>query len=224
MFSFVVLISLFASSALSLYIPPSNLLLDQDSTEYIVASLAASNNHGAPIPPESAGSTPGWYYGDEPGSADGLPWMKDVDLCAVLALTPNALRCPTATPTPTKSLPKRSAAVAAATASASATASATPSYYTVFSGLTGAISASGYLTYGLVDTVANCEAMCNKVSGCVFVNSYHDVNGKNGSPLLTCSLYSKVHTALQAKNYGGQTQPDGSVDYITNSDGYALST
>ncbi|KAJ4479739.1 hypothetical protein C8J55DRAFT_514231 [Lentinula edodes] len=191
-----------------------------DSTEYIVASLAASNNHGAPIPPESAGSTPGWYYGDDPGAADGLPWMKDVDLCAVLAHTPNALRCPPTIPTPTKSLPKRSAAASSPTASASAT----PSYYTVFSGLTGAIEASGYLTYGLVDTVANCEAMCNKVSGCVFVNSYHDVNGKNGSPLLTCSLYSKVHTALQAKNYGGQTQPDGSIDYITNSDGYALST
>lgn len=78
MISAIALISLFASSALAIYLPPSNLLLDQDSTEYIVASLAASNNHGAPIPPESAGSTPGWYYGDDPGAADGLPWMKDV--------------------------------------------------------------------------------------------------------------------------------------------------
>ncbi|KAJ3994282.1 hypothetical protein F5050DRAFT_1546054, partial [Lentinula boryana] len=160
--------------------------------------LAASNHHGAPYPPEVAESTPGWYFGDDPGSAEGLPWMKD---------------------TPTKILPKRSAAVAAPTQSPT-TSSSTPSYYTVFSGRSGAIQGSGYLTYGLVDTVADCETMCNKVSGCVFVNSYHDVNGKNGSPLLTCSLYSVVHSSSEATNYGGQRQSDGSYDYITDSAGY----
>ncbi|KAG5335816.1 hypothetical protein C0989_000245 [Termitomyces sp. Mn162] len=51
-------------------------------------------------------------------------------------------------------------------------------YTQTFSGLTGAIEADDYLTYGLVDTVAECKAMCNSVSGCVFVNTYHDVNGK----------------------------------------------
>ena len=50
--------------------------------------------------------------------------------------------------------------------------------------------------------------------------AYHDVNGKDGSPLLTCALFSKCHTAADADNRGGQTQPDGSVDFIINSDGY----
>ena len=67
--------------------------------------------------------------------------------------------------------------------------------------------------------------------------AYHDVNGKvrlpyfsyqhvpepslqNGSPLLTCALFKDCHTSSDAINYGGQTQPDGSVDYITDSDGW----
>ncbi|KAJ3745822.1 hypothetical protein DFH05DRAFT_1056192 [Lentinula detonsa] len=219
--SVIVIISL-SLSTLAAYLPPLNILEDIDSTEYIVASLAASNFHGAPYPPEFAESTPGWYFGDDPGSAEGLPWLKDTDLCAVLAQTSGSLRCPPVVQKPTKSLPKRSAAVAAPTQSPTVSSSS-PSYYTVFSGRTGAIQGSGYLTYGLVDSVADCQTMCNKVSGCVFVNSYHDVNGKNGSPLLTCSLYSIVHSAAEATNYGGQRQPDGSYDYITDSAGYALS-
>ncbi|KAJ7900565.1 hypothetical protein B0H14DRAFT_2671143 [Mycena olivaceomarginata] len=77
-----------------------------------------------------------------------------------------------------------------------------------------------YLTYGLVDTVADCQAMCDSVYGCTFINTYHDVNGKNGSTQLTCSLFSKCLTADSADNCAGQSQPDGSIDYITDSAGY----
>ncbi|KAJ3787473.1 hypothetical protein GGU10DRAFT_433068 [Lentinula aff. detonsa] len=211
-----------ASTSTAVYLPPLDTL---DSTESIVALLSASNHHGAPHPPDHAGSIPGWYYGDDPVSADGLPWLKDNDLCAVLASTRHALRCPVIQRQPTKTYGKRSAEIAAPTQHSNFVAyDPTPSYYTVFSGLTGAINGPGYLTYGLVDTVDDCEAMCNSVSGCVFVNAYHDVNGKNGSPLLTCSLYSEVNGAEQATNYGGQLQPDGSYDYVTDSDGYALNS
>ncbi|KAJ3746149.1 hypothetical protein DFH05DRAFT_915932 [Lentinula detonsa] len=216
------LVASLASTSAAIYLPPSNMV---DSTELIVASLSASNHHGAPNPPDHAGSIPGWYYGNDPASADELPWLKDSDLCATLASTHHTLRCPTIQRQPTKTYGKRSAEIAAPTQHSNFVAyDPTPSYYTVFSGLDGAINGPGYLTYGLVDTVDDCESMCNSVSGCVFVNAYHDVNGKNGSPLLTCSLYSEVNGADQATNYGGQLQPDGSYDYITDSDGYALNS
>ncbi|KAJ4479738.1 hypothetical protein C8J55DRAFT_560885 [Lentinula edodes] len=213
-----------ASTSLARYHAPLDIHQDPESTEAIVFSLSAMNKHGAPIPPKSAGSRPGWYLGDDPASADGLPWLRDIDLCASLAQSANAIKCPPVKKSATKTLPKRSAS-AAPTATATATQStSTPSYYTIFSGLDGAIEGSGYLTYGLVDTVSDCESMCNRVSGCIFINTYHDVNGKNGSPELTCSLYSELHTAAEAINKGGQTQPDGSLDYVTDSDGYGLST
>ncbi|KAE9405247.1 hypothetical protein BT96DRAFT_988535 [Gymnopus androsaceus JB14] len=160
----------------------------------------------------------GWYYGNDPGSADGVAWLKD----EALAQNPQALQCPDTTPTTTSVTHAKRSGIPTSTQSPSP--SSTPTYSTVFSGLKGAIEASDYLTYGLVDTVADCETMCNTVVGCTFVNTYHDVNGKNGSPLLTCSLYSKSHTAAEAINTGGQTQPDGSTDFVTDSAGYTKST
>ncbi|KAJ3813687.1 hypothetical protein F5876DRAFT_73629 [Lentinula aff. lateritia] len=206
------------TSALSRYLSVSD---QRDSTEAIVASLSASNHHGAPFPPGSSGSSAGWYYGDDPSSSsvDGLPWLGDKDLCAVLKKIPDAIHCPVTKSKPTKTYGRRSAA---STPTVSATP--TPSYVTVFSGLDASIEGSGYITYGLVDTNADCEAFCNTVSNCIFLNSYYDVNGKDGSPKLTCSLYSVVHTAADATNKGGQTEPNGFVDYISDSAGYALST
>lgn len=49
---------------------------------------------------------------------------------------------------------------------------------------------------------------------------YYDVNGKGGSTQLTCSLFSSCHTSSDAINIGGQTQPDGSIDYISESNGF----
>ncbi|KAJ7461106.1 hypothetical protein FB451DRAFT_1268972 [Mycena latifolia] len=91
-------------------------------------------------------------------------------------------------------------------------------YSQTFYGLTCAAQDDSYLTYGLVDTVNDCIAMCDSVSGYIFFNTYHDVDGKYGSTQLTCALFKYRPTAASAMNCGGQTQPDGSVDYITNSD------
>ena len=75
------------------------------------------------------------------------------------------------------------------------------------------------MTYGLVDTIAgqyfrsclharkterdalfiDCETMCLNVEGCVFVNSYHDVNGK-------VSLYS-VGKNLNTNHLTGRIHP-----------------
>ncbi|KAJ4497622.1 hypothetical protein C8R41DRAFT_917350 [Lentinula lateritia] len=220
----LLLIATLASISTATYVlsPPD---IRYASTESIVASLSASNHHGAPLPPSSFGSTPGWYFGDAPGSADDLPWLKDEDFCASLAQSNTGIRCPLVAEKPKKTYSRRSA-VPADPAATPASQSQSPAarYSIIFSGLTGAIQGSGYLTYGLVDTVSDCETMCDNVSGCVFFNSYHDVNGKNGSPLLTCSLYDTPHTADEATNTGGQTQPDGSVNYVTDSDGYVLNS
>ncbi|KAJ3931232.1 MAG: hypothetical protein NXY57DRAFT_1039351 [Lentinula lateritia] len=216
-----VLLALLCTPALTRFISRSD---DFESTEVVVASLSASNHHGAPFPPGSHGSRAGWYYGDDPSSTsvDGLPWLGDKDLCAVLKKSPDAIQCPTRASKPTKTYGRRSAAVSDPTPSPSTTP--TPTYVTVFSGLDASVQGSGYITYGLVDSVSDCETFCNTVSNCIFFNSYYDVNGKDVSPKLTCSLYSVVHTAADATNTGGQTEPDGSVDYISDSSGYALST
>ena len=94
--------------------------------------------------------------------------------------------------------------------------------------------------YALAHLHLDCFAMCNSVAGCGFVNSkslnnlinlhllrivaYHDVNGKGGSPDLTCSLFSSCHGVEDADNRGGQSQPDGSVDFIIDSDGFCKDT
>ncbi|KAJ7128731.1 hypothetical protein C8R44DRAFT_830290 [Mycena epipterygia] len=96
-----------------------------------------------------------------------------------------------------------------------------PEYSQSFYNLTCSAQDGSYQTYGLVDTVADCQAMCDSVAGCTFVNSYHDNNSAaKNSTQLTCALYTKCLAASSADNCGGQSQPDGSVDFITNSDGY----
>ncbi|KAJ4479736.1 hypothetical protein C8J55DRAFT_76502 [Lentinula edodes] len=213
-----ILVALLFTPALSRFISRYEAF---ESTEATVASLSASNHHGAPFPPGSFGARAGWYYGDDSSSAsvDGLPWLGDKDLCAVLKQSPDAIQCPTVKSKPTKTHGRRSAAMDDITPTP--TSSSTPTYTTVFSGLDASVQGSGYITYGLVETNADCEALCNSVSNCVFYNSYYDIN-KDDSPKLTCSLYSEVHTAADATNTGGQTEPDGFVDYISDSAGYSL--
>ncbi|KAF9078775.1 hypothetical protein BDP27DRAFT_1206756 [Rhodocollybia butyracea] len=163
--------------------------------------LTSENCYGAPIPPWEPKSQPGWYYGQNPQNVIGyiIPWLLDELICFILELLPFGFHCPNPhAPPPPPTSP----------------------WVQTFYNLTGATQASDYMTYGLVDTIADCEAMCLSVSGCAFVNSYDDVNGKNGSPLLTCSLFSTCHNSSDADNRGGQTQPSGLVDFITNSNGF----
>ncbi|KAG6908046.1 hypothetical protein DXG01_006408 [Tephrocybe rancida] len=172
------------------------------STDFLFGGveLSSNNHYGAPIPPWAANHKPGWYFGDNPHLFPELNCLEGL-LCKILQLLPfNWLHCP-AKPPPTPP-------------------PAGDGYTPTFQNLTGATQASDYMTYGLVDTVADCKAMCNSVSGCTFVNTYHDVNGKGGSTQLTCSLFSQCHDASDADNVGGQSQPDGSIDFITSSDGY----
>lgn len=168
-----------------------------------VNGFTSANFFNAPVTPWTAGAIPGWYYGADASNLDAVPWvvpwLRDPEFCSLLAATPGSLQCPAANPPAN-------------------------GWVQVFSGLTAAIQADDYMTFGLVDTVADCQTMCEGVDGCVFFNAYHDVNGKDGSPLLTCSLYSGCHTAAEATNTGGQTQPDGSVDFITDSEGWCFTS
>jgi hypothetical protein len=59
----------------------------------------------------------------------------------------------------------------------------------------------------------------------IFVLSAADIYCiQDGSPLLTCSLFTECLTTSTADNCGGQTQADGSVDFIINSDGFCKKT
>ncbi|KAG5641667.1 hypothetical protein DXG03_004516 [Asterophora parasitica] len=178
---------------------------DSDSTvsvnvnAVLGSDLSAANFYGAPYPPWHPRGNPGWYFGDHGYLYPHLPCLEGL-LCAILRLLPlNFLHCPVKPP------PKPPV---------------NDGFTPTFRNLTGATQAGDYLTFGLVDTVAQCKAMCKEVQNCKFVNTYHDVNGKGGSTQLTCSLFSSCHDASDAINKGGQSQPDGSINYIRDSDGY----
>ncbi|TFK37656.1 hypothetical protein BDQ12DRAFT_607294 [Crucibulum laeve] len=191
--------ALFAVASIAISsVAASPLSVNLDLGSLLGIDLTSSNNFGAPHAPWVPGSKPGWYFGNHPEQHRELTCLFGL-ICKILKLFPFALQCPVPPPpTPPPS----------------------DGYHQTFSNLTGATQAGDYLTFGLVDTVADCKAMCNSVAGCNFVNSYHDVNGKDGSTQLTCSLFSACHTSSDADNLGGQTQPDGSIDFITNSDGF----
>ncbi|KAJ6611218.1 hypothetical protein B0H10DRAFT_375149 [Mycena sp. CBHHK59/15] len=160
-------------------------------------TLTKENHYGAAIPPWEVNHHPGWYFGNG-APPSGIACILDGLFCKLLELFSFCFHCPQPPKHPTPP----------------------PEFTPTFSNLTCAAQSDTYQTYGLVDTVAACAAMCDSVSGCTFFNTYHDVNGKNGSPLLTCSLFTSCLPASSADNCGGQTQPDGSIDFITNSDGY----
>ncbi|KAJ3483655.1 hypothetical protein NLJ89_g12043 [Agrocybe chaxingu] len=173
-------------------------------------------------------ASPGGTMAPTPGSILISLASGGVIICKILKLFPWAIQCPKPPHFPPPP---------------------NDGYTQTFKNLTGATQAQDYMTFGLVDTIAGtyfsayfmpdcdtaialeldleavasrayCKAMCNNVSGCKFVNTYNDVNGKDGSTQLTCSLFSKCHDSSDATNTGGQTQPDGSINFIRNSDGY----
>ncbi|KAF9445374.1 hypothetical protein P691DRAFT_675758 [Macrolepiota fuliginosa MF-IS2] len=170
--------------------------------------LSNTNHYGSPIPPWLPGSKPGWYYGPHPGDHPDLPCLGGL-ICEILDLIPYIIHCPHQFPPPPP--PPHNPPPPPPPSDG---------YNQTFSNITAAVQADDFLTFGLVETVPDCKAMCNSVDGCGFVNTYHDVNGKDGSPLLTCSLFKNCHGPEDADNRGGQTQPDGSVDFIINSDGW----
>ncbi|KAJ7023258.1 hypothetical protein C8F04DRAFT_970341 [Mycena alexandri] len=175
-------------------------------------ALTSSNHYGAPIPPWKVGHHPGWYYGNgSPPSGINAIEIHSQIICELLELFPFCLQCPKPPPPPPHNPPPHNPPPP-------------PEYSQTFYNLTCASQDASYQTYGLVDTIADCQAMCDSVAGCTFFNTYHDVNGKDGSTQLTCALFEKCLDASSADNCGGQTQYDGSVDYIIQSDGYCKKT
>ncbi|CAO1614610.1 unnamed protein product [Parajaminaea phylloscopi] len=84
-----------------------------------------------------------------------------------------------------------------------------------------AVVANEYLTYGLADTPEQCLSICDEVDGCVFVNSYLDVEEDDKadprhSGKYTCALYSACEGVDKGTNWGGQNDPN----YITDSTGW----
>ncbi|KAJ2920987.1 hypothetical protein H1R20_g16102, partial [Candolleomyces eurysporus] len=179
---------------------PAPALVDLDITGLLRVDFSPRTHYNAPIAPWKPGAHPGWYFGAHPEKYPKLFCLVGL-ICRLLDLLPLGFHCPKPPPPPTPNPPS-------------------DGYTQTFNNLTGATQGGDYLTFGLVDTVADCKAMCNRVERCVFANTYHDVNGKDGSTQLTCSLFSGCHDASDATNTGGQTQPDGSVNFIRESSGW----
>ncbi|KAJ7064964.1 hypothetical protein C8F01DRAFT_1128939 [Mycena amicta] len=185
------------------------------NTSFLVSSDSIGNalllvppHYNSPNPPWVAGSQPGWYYG-QGSPPEGILCILQGLFCEILELLPFCLHCPKPPPPPPPHKPPPP-----------------PEYTPTFYNLTCASQDSSFQTFGLVDTVADCEAMCDTVPGCTFVNAYHDNNdaGKGDSPLLTCSLFTQCLDASTADNCAGQGQPNGGVDFITDSGGYCKKT
>ncbi|KIL59823.1 hypothetical protein M378DRAFT_969176 [Amanita muscaria Koide BX008] len=171
----------------------SSLTISPNSFGLIGGGDPSTSDHrfGASIPPWNSGAHPGWYFGKDFDRHPDLFGFTP-STCRILDAVTIGLRCPRGLPL-----------------------APFHGYLETFSNLNGATQASDYITFGLVDTIAHCISMCNNVQGCGFVNTYHDVNGKKGSPLLTCSLFKKCHNASDATNHGGQNR-----DQITKSYGW----
>ncbi|KAK7447073.1 hypothetical protein VKT23_014285 [Stygiomarasmius scandens] len=196
--------------------------------------LIGSNYYGAPIPPWRVGYHPGWYYGDRYDVAKHFgfgflfPCLKDVFICKLYDLIPFIFHCPGfnfpayhpvplpppsqfphGVPPPPPSPPPPSPP------SHGSPPPPSGGWIQTFGGLDGAVEADDYLTFGLVDTI---EAMCKDVCSSTLIMM--STERQNGSPLLTCSLFSRIHGPEAATNKGGQTQPDGSINFITDSAGF----
>ncbi|KAJ7267356.1 hypothetical protein C8J57DRAFT_364349 [Mycena rebaudengoi] len=175
------------------------------------AGLSSQNHYGAPTPPWKPNHSPGWYYGHGT-PPKGVKCVLNGIFCELLELFHWGFHCPKRPhhPTPPHYPPPPPPPTGP------------PGYGQTFYNLTCASQddAGAYMTYGLVDTVADCADMCDTVDGCAFFNSYHDNNAKDGSTQLTCALFNRCLTPESADNCGGQTQPDGSISFITASDGY----
>ena len=93
------------------------------------------------------------------------------------------------------------------------------SFTRVFSGLSKAVSASGYLTYTILYlySASLCADRClSDPVKCVFFNVYEE-NSPNGKAFV-CTLWSEGKTVADATNYPSSTDLN-----ITNSEGYMLS-
>ncbi|KAF8347345.1 hypothetical protein F5887DRAFT_957970 [Amanita rubescens] len=117
-------------------------------TGSIPPGFDSDGHFGAQTPPWAKGCHPGWYYGENPSSYPDV-FCLTPDTCHKIHSKSLGFHCP---PNPYPS--------------------SEDGYYQTFSNLKAATEASDYLTYGLVESVEACLAMCDCVEGCSFVNSY----------------------------------------------------
>ncbi|KAJ7291460.1 hypothetical protein C8J57DRAFT_1458304 [Mycena rebaudengoi] len=127
---------------------------------------------------------------------------------------------PTMSPSPTSSTPTT-------TYSAKCTPTAAPCYSTAFENLEASIHGDDYLTYILTDTVdafalAGLAARSQTPITTITPRSRRIFLHMLNTTMLTCAIYAGCHTAADATNTGGQTEPDGGVSAVTNSSGYCL--
>ncbi|KAJ7136641.1 fruit-body specific protein A, partial [Mycena epipterygia] len=97
---------------------------------------------------------------------------------------------------------------------------AAPCYSTAFENLDASIHGDDYLSYILTDTVAECIDFCACRVGCQFANRKSHKYSYANTTMLTCAFYAGCHTAADATNTGGQSEPDGSLSSISSSSGY----
>lgn len=77
----------------------------------------------------------------------------------------------------------------------------------------------------MVDDIDQCFKMCDSVTNCTFINTYHDVEddeptGQHDPSKLKCVLFGNcVDPKISNNNWGGQNDPN----YITDSNGYCRS-
>ncbi|TFK71987.1 hypothetical protein BDN72DRAFT_836916 [Pluteus cervinus] len=89
------------------------------------------------------------------------------------------------------------------------------------------IQGTAYLTFETLPTydVGACEAFCDGISGCVFVNLFYHFNSDPVvNPQIKCAAYGDIHTAAEKTNFGGQQLlplPAGKT-YVQQSTGYAV--
>ncbi|KAF8966957.1 hypothetical protein BDZ97DRAFT_1806087 [Flammula alnicola] len=144
-------------------------------------------------------------------------------LCKILPYFPHAIQCPHKPPPPPKPTTTKTTATSTSSSTSSApTPTASNGYIETFNNITAAVQADDFQTFGLVDTVDGIlHDYVYSVAGCGFINStfiqplFPFTVTIGGSPLLTCSLFTQCHNATDADNFGGQSQPDGSIDFIT---------
>ncbi|KAF9032061.1 hypothetical protein BJ165DRAFT_1396906 [Panaeolus papilionaceus] len=181
-------------TTLALVSTPARALAEEELQGVWVTKYSKANSYGSPIPPWVSGAQPGWSHdAQRPNNCvdSNIPCLYyGSPLCNILSYFPNTLHCPH---------------------------TYLNSYTQLFWNLTAAVQADDYITYGLAASVEDCLSMCDSVDECIFANTYFDVNGKNGSSYLTCSLFRSCHGLESATNNGGQTQPNGSVNFIVGS-------
>ncbi|KAJ6565904.1 hypothetical protein DFH09DRAFT_1081550 [Mycena vulgaris] len=142
------------------------------------SGLTAQNCYGTPIPPWKSGHYPGWHYGQ------GTPPAGDPHVFERWYLLHLGFFYPKAPPPVPPHSPPPS-----------------PEYTQVFYDLSCAVQDYSYETYGLVDTVQDCQAMCDSVAGCGFVNTYYDNNSAaKNSDQLTCGLLTRCLAASAEDN------------------------